>query len=147
MSNNPIEFRPSGSIEFEQVEFKAPSPQASTPAPVDPAMDSDPLSINFGRERDAKPTAAERMLAGTTIDWLVAFPVDSRPKALCDRFPHVANRLAKDWPHGTRSLASLKTLATDARWGSAGFPAQVQTELVRVLKQLAELQSRKPVLP
>ncbi len=147
MSNKPIEFRPSGSIEFEQVEFVAankPVPDAAAAAaPVDPAIDTDPLSINFGRLKEHKPESTERMLAGPTIDWLVGFPVDSRPKALCERFPHVANRLARDWPRSARSVQSLQTLIADARWGSAGFPAQVQSELQRVLKQLAELQPAK----
>ncbi|WP_372526406.1 hypothetical protein [Piscinibacter sp.] len=138
MSNKPFEFRPSGLIEFDQVE---PEPVA-TPVhvPVDDALDTDPLSINFERRKDCKPTAAERMLAGTTIDWLVAFPVESRPKALCDRFPHVANRLATDWSHAARSAQSLQVLAGDARWGAAGFPAQVQGELQRLLKQLTGVQ-------
>ncbi len=146
MSNKPIEFRPSGSIEFEQVEFVAankPAPGAAAAAPVDPAIDSDPLSINFGRLKEHKPESAERMLAGATIDWLVGFPVDSRPKALCERFPHVANRLARDWPRSARSVQSLQTLVADARWGSAGFPAQVQNELQRALKQ--QLAKPQPV--
>jgi hypothetical protein len=143
MSSKPIEFRPSGSIEFEQVAFAVanpPAPAAQAPAAVDPAIDPDPLSINFGRMKEHKPASAERMLAGATIDWLVAFPVDSRPKALCERFPHVANRLARDWPHGARSVQNLQTLVADTRWGGAGFPAQVQNELQRVLKVLAVLQ-------
>jgi len=132
MSENTFEFRPSGTIEFEQIEPAAVAEQAQ--APVDDAMDSDPLSINFGRRKDSKPTAAERMLAGPTIDWLVAFPAESRPKALCDRYPHVANRLAQEWSNAARSAQSLRLLASDARWGSAGFPAQVQNELQRLLR-------------
>jgi hypothetical protein len=135
MSNKPLEFRPSGSIEFEHVALKPPTVEAKAAAPVDVALDVDPLSINFGRRKDNKPVPAERMLAGTSIDWLVAFPADSRPKALCERFPHVANRLARDWPDATRSIESLKVLAGDARWGGAGFPAQVQAELQRLLQR------------
>ena len=131
MSNEPFEFRPSGIIEFEKVEPEAVARQMREP--VEDPMDTDPLSINFGRRKDSKPSSAERMLAGATIDWLVAFPVDSRPKALCERFPHVANRLAQDWPHKARSLQSVNALAGDARWGSPGFPAQVQDELRRLL--------------
>ena len=134
MSNKPFELRPSGFIEFEHVDLNAvvDQPQSS----VDDAMDTDPLSVNFERRKDHKSTAAERALAGTTIDWLVAFPADSRPKSLCERFPHVANRLAKDWSNSARSVQSLQALTGDARWGTAGFPAQVQGELQRLLKQL-----------
>jgi hypothetical protein len=138
MSNSSFEFRPSGSIEFEQLEPEAVANQVE--ASADDGLDTDPLSINFGRNKNSKPTAAERMLAGTTIDWLVAFPIESRPKALCERFPHVANRLAKEWPDRACSAQSVQVLAGDARWGSAGFPAQVQSELQRVLEQLTGFQ-------
>ena len=136
MSNAPLEFRPSGTIDFEHVEIRT-EVAAVAAAPVDDKMDTDPLSINFEREKAAKPTAAERMLAGATIDWLIAFPFESRPKALCERFPHVANRLARSWKDKPLSTQSLQALTGDARWGSAGFPAQVQGELQRLLALLA----------
>jgi hypothetical protein len=89
ISNQPFGFCPSGLIEFERIEPKLVAKQLEA-APEHP-FDTDPLSINFERLTNHKPNAAERMLAGSTIDWLVAFPVDARPKALCERFPHVAN--------------------------------------------------------
>ena len=138
MSNKPLEFRPSGSIEFESVELKPPVVER-VQTPVDDAMDGDPLSINFGRRKDNKPTPAERMLAGAAIDWLVAFPAESRPKALCERFPHVANRLAKEWSDAARSAHNLQVLTGDTRWGGAGFPAQVQNELQRLQRLLSAL--------
>ena len=132
MSNQTFEFRPSGIIEFEQIAPEALIEKAR--AAVDDAMDGDPLSINYGRRKDHKPAASERMLAGSTIDWLVAFPPDARPKALCERYPHVANRLALNWQDKASSAQSLQTLIGDVRWGGAGFPAQVQGELQRLLK-------------
>lgn len=138
MSNKSLDFRPSGSIEFEHVPVAPPAVQASAAAaPVDDKTDTDALSINFGREKDARPSAVERMLAGPTIDWLIAFPLEARPKALCDRFPHVANRLAKGWKDKASSSSSLQALAADARWGTAGFPVLVQGELQRLLALLA----------
>lgn len=139
MTNKPLEFRPSGTIEFEHIVIAAPAaaPAAAAAAPVDDKIDTDALSINFGREKDARPTAVERMLAGPTIDWLIAFPFEARPKALCDRFPHVANRLANGWKDKAGSAASVQALAADARWGTAGYPAQVQSELQRLLATLA----------
>ena len=132
MSNKAFEFRPSGSIDFEKLEPAVVAEQLKEP--LDDGLDGDPLSINFGRLKEYKPTSIERMRAGTTIDWLVAFPAASRPKALCDRYPHVANRLAQDWFQPARSTQSLQLLIDDERWGSAGFPAQVQGELQRLLK-------------
>lgn len=135
MSNQPFELGPSAFIEFEPVTPAATAEQPNKP--VDDQNDTDPLSVTFGRRKDYKPTAAERMLAGTTIDWLIALPVDVRPKTLCERFPHVANRIATEWPNAAQATQSLTTLAADARWGSAGYPAQVQAELERMAKQTA----------
>jgi hypothetical protein len=135
MSNpNSLAFRPSGSIDFDPMPITpAASPAASPAAPVDDKIDHDPLSINFGREKVHKPAATERMLAGTTIDWLLAFPMDARPKALCEKYPHVANRLARQWRDKSAAHASLQALVDDKRWGSAGFPALVQGELRKLL--------------
>lgn len=140
MSHESFEFRPSGSIEFEHVEPAVVAKQLD--APADEPIDSDALSINYGRRKDHKPVATERMLAGPTIDWLVSFAADSRPKALCERYPHVANRLAGDWAHPPRSRLSLQVLADDERWGSPGFPAQVQGELQRLLQLLGGAPAR-----
>ena len=130
MSNaNTLAFRPSGSIDFDPT----PIAPAAVAAPVDDKTDHDPLSINFGREKIHKPVSTERMLAGTTIDWLIAFPMAARPKALCDKYPHVANRLANEWRDKARVRASLQVLVDDARWGTAGYPALVQGELRRLL--------------
>ena len=141
MSNEPFEFRPSGIIEFEQIAPEAVAKQLN--ASADDELDSDPLSVNFDSRKDRRPTSVEGMLAGATIDWLIAFPVESRPKALCERFPHVANRLANDWSDAVRSAQSLQLLADDARWGSPGFPAQVQSELRRMLQHLTSVQDQK----
>lgn len=134
MSNaNSLAFRPSGSIDFDPTPI---APAAASAAPVDDRIDHDPLSINFEREKLHRPAAAERMLAGTTIDWLIAFPLQARPKALCEKYPHVANRLAGQWRDAARARASLQALADDARWGTAGYPALVQGELRRLLDRL-----------
>ena len=131
MSNtNSLAFRPSGSIDFDPTPV---APAASPAAPVDDTIDHDPLSINFGREKLHKPLSTERMLAGTTIDWLIAFPIEARPKALCDKYPHVANRLAQQWADKGSARAALQALVDDARWGTAGYPALVQGELRKLL--------------
>ncbi len=141
MTDKSFEFRPSGLIEFEIAEPQPVAKQEPAakhePAAVDDSLDRDPLSINFQRAKDSKPAAAERMLAGSTIDWLIAFPLDARPKALCERYPHVANRLASGWADRTHSVHALNELVDDARWGTAGFPAMVQGELRRMLQRLA----------
>ncbi|WP_298830428.1 hypothetical protein [uncultured Piscinibacter sp.] len=135
-NNNSIDFRPSGSIDFEPVAIPAATAAAAPAAPADDKIDRDPLSINFGREKVHKPSATERMLAGTTIDWLIAFPMEARPKAMCEKYPHLANRVAREWADPAAAKRSLQELVADTRWGSTGFPAQVQGELERLLKRL-----------
>lgn len=136
-NNNTLDFRLSGTIDFEAVEIPSTTAATAAPAaPVDDKIDADPLSINFGREKVHKPLSTERMLAGATIDWLISFPLDARPKALCDKYPHVANRLAQGWTDKPTSRAGLQALVDDKRWGTAGFPAQVQGELQRLLTRL-----------
>lgn len=137
MTEQTAAFRPSGSIEFEAIDPQSLVRPASAPQPKDDPIDRDPLSINFGRLKDARPMQAERMLSGAAIDWFVAFPATARPKALCDRYPHVANRLAALWSQAAEARGALEALATDPRWGSAGFPAQVQGELQALTAQLA----------
>ena len=136
-NNNPLDFRPSGTIDFEAVEIPSATAATAAPAvPVDDKIDGDPLSINFGREKVHKPLSTERMLAGATIDWLISFSLEARPKALCDKYPHVANRLAAGWTDKTAARSSVQALVDDKRWGTAGFPALVQNELQRLLAQL-----------
>jgi hypothetical protein len=137
MTTSSLTFSPSGRLEFEHVEVESlmekESAETTAAAPVDDKIDADPLSINFGREKTHQPTAIERMLAGPTIDWLLAFPTSARPKALCERYPHVANRLANAWSDVEGSAQALHRLADDPRWGSVGFPALIQDELKRLL--------------
>jgi hypothetical protein len=135
MASTTPEAPESGLIEFEVIEPAVLAAERSK-APADDTLDADLLSVNFGRRKDHVVSPAERMLGGSTIDWLVAFPLASRPKTLCERFPHVANRLAKEWPHRARAAQSLQRLATDRRWGSVGYPVLVQAELERLLKLL-----------
>jgi hypothetical protein len=129
-------FRPSGSIEFEALDPVAVAQQLKQPK-QDDTTDHDPLSINFGRDKETRATQAERMLSGAAIDWFVSLPAEARPKALCERYPHVANRIASAWSNHARAGEALALLLADARWGTAGFPGQVQAELQALQSQLA----------
>jgi hypothetical protein len=128
-------FRPSGSLEFEHIEVESLiRKNRATGSTDDDKIDADPLSINFGRAKDHVAAPAEALLEGPTIDWLVSFPMGARPKALCERYPHVANRLAHGWTDVDRSMRAVRQLVDDPRWGNVGFPAQVQDELKRLLQ-------------
>ncbi len=135
MSKESFKFRASEMIAFEAVDIRDAMEKPPSPA-ADDGIDADRLSINFGRRKDSKPTAVERMLAGSAMDWLMTFSAGLRPKAMCDRYPHVANRLAQGWSDRARSMQSLQALVDDVRWGSPGFPGQVQDELKRLLATL-----------
>lgn len=142
MSTESVDFTPSASgvIEFEPVE-PVVLVQQSAKAAVDETLDNDPLSPVFGQKKGSKPVAGDHMLAGTTIDWFVALPAAARPKALCERYPHVANRLARDWKIAALAVAQVQTLAGDPRWGSAGYPGLIQDELQRLLQHLGAAQA------
>ena len=130
--NKPFEFSASGSIEFEVLEPAQVARDLDKPEAEEGPV-SDPLSVIFGRSKDSKQPASERMVAGTTIDWLLRFQPELRPKVLCERFAHVANRLAAEWADKAASVQSLQQLVDDPRWGTPGFAGQVQTELTRLL--------------
>ena len=49
--------------------------------------------------------------------------MEARPKALCEKYPHVANRPRRRVAT-RRACASLQALVDDTRWGSAGYPAR-----------------------
>jgi hypothetical protein len=135
MSGSSFAFRPSGSIEFEAVDPAAlvqPQPEA---VPADDGIDRDALSANFGRRKDNKVTSTDRMLSGVAIEWFIALAAGVRPKALCEHFPHVANRLSVQWADRARYQATLEQLIADPRWGTAGYPGQVQGELRLLLSQ------------
>lgn len=138
MPNAPAEFTPDpdGLIEFDPVEPAALIQQAAQEAPPDDGLEQDALSPVFGQQKGSKTAAGDHLLAGTTIDWFVALPAAVRPKALCERYPHVANRLARGWDDLAHSARQLRTLARDVRWGTAGFPGLVQNELQRLLDHL-----------
>jgi hypothetical protein len=132
MSGKSLTFRPSGSIEFEAIDPAALAHSIPEAVVVDDGIDRDGLSVNFGRRKDTKVASADRMLTGAAIDWFLAFGAESRPKALCDHYPHVANRLAAHWAERAQRRAALEQLVADPRWGTAGYPVQVRSELQRL---------------
>ena len=130
--NKPFELSASGLIDFEVLEPAQVARELDKPE-ADEGPVSDPLSVIFGRSKDSKQPAGERMVAGTTIDWLLSFQPELRPKVLCERFPHIANRLASHWANKAASVQSLQQMVDDSRWGTPGYAGQVQTELARLL--------------
>ena len=92
------------------------------------------LASGYWEARRRQTIPSDKALAGTTIDWLLALPSDVRPKALCDRFPRIANKIAMHWGDHARATAALKYLLTDERGGRRGFGLEVEAELRRLLR-------------
>ena len=78
----------------------------------------------------ALPQARDGRLDGLAQRWLAAFPSSSRPTALCDNFPRLANRLALCWADPQLTGQVLNDLLLDKRGGRQGFPRAVRDELL-----------------
>jgi len=72
-----------------------------------------------------------------TARWVEGFPEAVRPVALLQRFPRIANLLARAWNDEARLRAHLEALLVDRRRGRRGFPPDVHNELL-TLRDLAE---------
>jgi hypothetical protein len=72
-----------------------------------------------------------------TYRWAEAFPDAVQPVALLQRFPRIANLLARTWNDDKRLRSQLEGLLVDQRRGRAGFPPDVYNELL-TLREIAE---------
>ena len=79
-----------------------------------------------------------------TFRWAESFPEGVRPVALLQRFPRIANLLARIWSDEARLRSQLEGLLVDPRSGRRGFPPDVHNELL-TLRELAE--GRYPATP
>lgn len=73
----------------------------------------------------------------STFRWAESFPEAVRPIALLQRFPRIANLLARAWDDEVLLRSQLEALLVDRRSGRAGFPPDVHNELL-TLRELAE---------
>ena len=87
------------------------------------------LEPGYWDSRRRKPQVTDRALTGAAIDWMLALPPDLRPKALCERFPRVANALATVWPDRAGRHAAIERLVNDERGQRAGFPHAIRMEI------------------
>ena len=72
-----------------------------------------------------------------TFRWVESFPDAVRPVALLQRFPRIANLLARAWNDSARLHRHFESLLIDHRRGRQGFPPEVYNELL-TLRDLAE---------
>lgn len=101
------------------------------------ALDELPAGVTTARtlepgywDRMRRPSQpSDRALSGEAIQWVLSLPLQMRPKALVDRFPRIANRLAACWSRPADREALLHDLLVDRRGRRRGFPAEVTAEL------------------
>jgi hypothetical protein len=139
----------------------APStePLAATTAPVAP-----PPAFSASTRADThyvRPVAETESLRRPTHDddfllsnaasrWVFSLAPEDRPEWTVLHFPRVVNRIARCWSDPELLEALFEELLVDRRGGRAGFPLQIQAELIR-LHALAGLPTRllpqaRPVL-
>jgi hypothetical protein len=76
-----------------------------------------------------KATPANEPLAAT-FKWIAGLPRELRPRALLQKFPRIANRLANSARDPVAIRDYLFELLIDRRGGREGFPQDVQSELL-----------------
>jgi hypothetical protein len=65
-----------------------------------------------------------------TWRWVEGLPPQIRPLSLLDKFPRIANVLARTWPDAPSFAAYVDSLLQDRRGGRRGFPSDVRSELM-----------------
>ena len=85
--------------------------------------------VKFWEQRRRPTLVTDRALTGRSLEWALSLPPPLRPKALCDRFPRIANSISASWHDIDDSLRLFDHLLNDRRKGRRGFPADVQHEI------------------
>jgi len=65
-----------------------------------------------------------------TAKWLASIPTEIQPLALAQKFPRIANNLARLWQDRVALHDYLDDLVVDRRGGRQGFPPEVHSELL-----------------
>lgn len=76
-----------------------------------------------------------------TARWVATLPSEIQPLALLQRFPRIANDLARVWHDDTELQLHLDELLTDRRGGRQGFPPEIHQELL-MLREYSNRQRR-----
>jgi hypothetical protein len=86
---------------------------------------SDDQTSWVGR-RKAQPVNV--VLPGTRR-WLDSLPRETRPRALAEQFPRLANLIAANWNNPSDCSAFISSLLHDQRGGRSGFPGDVLQDI------------------
>jgi hypothetical protein len=96
-------------------------------------------SIAVPRDRRWRQPLDQQLPA--TARWAAGLPSEIQPLALLQRFPRIANHLARVWHDDTELQAYLDDLLTDRRGGRRGFPPEIHHELL-MLREHRDRQQR-----
>jgi hypothetical protein len=72
-----------------------------------------------------------------TARWAASLPMEVQPLALLQKFPRIANALARLWQDNAELQQFLDDLLTDRRGGRRGFPPEIHHELL-VLREYSK---------
>lgn len=137
-------FKPSGMIEFDITDTVEAAKEASRP---EAWMAMERLMPGYWEEQRRPQTAADRALTGKGIDWMLQLPAEARPKALCEKFPRIANHLADGWDDLPNIRIALMRLLADERGGRKGFSLQIEQEIGRLAAHVQSLLDLAPTEP
>jgi hypothetical protein len=137
-------FKPSGMIEFEVTDAAEAGQQIEHPAAW---LAIERLMPGYWEEQRRPQIASDRALTGKGIDWMLQLPVAARPKALCEKFPRIANHLAEGWDDLPNIRIALMRLLADERGGRKGFPLQIEQEIGRLAAHVQSLLETSPTEP
>ena len=77
----------------------------------------------------------------STARWAAGLPAEIQPLSLLQRFPRIANDLARVWHDDSELQLHLDELLTDRRGGRQGFPPEIHQELL-MLRELCRRRRR-----
>jgi hypothetical protein len=126
---------PPGTIPFETTDFDdARRSLDELPAGV---VELAKYAPNYWEQRRRQPRPEDRALTGAAIEWVLALPPELRPRALCERYPRVANMIAAAWSRADARALALHSLLTDSRGGRRGFPVNVRREIEILFRSMS----------
>ncbi len=140
----PAPFKASGMIEFEITDLKVAREEVARPEAV---IAIERLMPGFWEEQRRPATATDRALSGRGIDWMLSLPPESRPKALCEHFPRIANHLAERWSDLANTRLALMRLLADERGQRKGFSLQIEQEIGRLAAHVQSVLDQAPTEP
>jgi hypothetical protein len=137
-------FNPSGLIEFEFTNVEDARKEVDKPAAL---VALEKLLPGYWEEQRRPLQPSDRALTGKGIDWMLALPMEARPKALAEQYPRIANHLAEHWHDLRGTRLGLMRLLADERGARKGFSLQIEQEIGRLAAHVQSLLEGAPTEP